>query len=57
MASITSPFILAGGSKLVVPVKDNFYAIRLRIGQKITSISAITPSGRVITRAMSLPGG
>jgi hypothetical protein len=47
---------LAGGAKLVVPVKDNFYAIRLRIGQKMTSISAITPSGRVITRAMSLPG-
>jgi hypothetical protein len=48
---------LAGGSQLVVPVKDDFYEIRLLIGQKMTSISAITPSGRVFTQAMSLSGG
>jgi hypothetical protein len=47
---------LVGGAKLVVPVKDNFYDIKLRIGQKMTSISATTPSGRVITQARTMAG-
>ena len=45
---------LAGGSELVVPVKNNFYEIRLRIGQRMTSISAVSPKRGVITRTMSL---
>jgi hypothetical protein len=47
---------LVGGGKLVEPVKDNFYEFTLRIGQQMTSLSAITRSGRAAKLATGLAG-